>query len=156
MEDRVAGPSTWSCPYGSVFRGHYHTLPTQRNPRSRSGVPFFTGSLDPTPIHGWLDGGGWAAEDKSVAAGAIQFFTTGDEMLTVEFSQAAADNHSLRVGVVIRYGDNGPVRFAQVVIDEEALDWGSLDALLTFASQATNRYLDRERELDPEPPLPGL
>ena len=112
--------------------------------------------LDLTPFHGWLDGGGWAAEDKSVAVGAIQFFTTGDEMLTVEFSQAAADHHSLRVGVVIRYGDGGPVRFAQIVIDEDALDWGSLDALLTFASQATNRYLDRERELDPEEPLPGL
>lgn len=71
-------------------------------------------------------------------------------MLRVEFSQAAADDHSLRVGVVIRYGATGPVRFAQVVVDEDALDWDSLDALLSFASRATNRYLDREREAGQE------
>lgn len=77
-------------------------------------------------------------------------------MLTVEFSKAAITKSDLRIGVVIRYGDNGPVRFAQIVISDDVLDWGSLSALLDFASRSTNRYLDREREIEDDLTLPGL
>lgn len=75
-------------------------------------------------------------------------------MIQVEFSQAALHGTTLRVGVVIRGPEDSWVRFAQVVVDQEALEWGDLDALLTFASQATNRYLDREQERPDEETLP--
>jgi hypothetical protein len=77
-------------------------------------------------------------------------------MIQVEFSQAAIAGSTLRVGVVVRGPEGSWVQFAQIVVDQEALEWGDLDALLTFASQATNRYLDREQEHPEEDPLPGL
>lgn len=77
-------------------------------------------------------------------------------MIQVEFSQAAISGSTLRIGCVVRYGKGGPVRFAQVVVDEDVLQWGDLDAILTFASRATNRYLDREREIEQDASLPGM
>lgn len=77
-------------------------------------------------------------------------------MLTVEFSQVAADSTSLRVGLVVRYGENGPVRFAQLVIDDDALDWQDLQTLMQYAVRQVNRHLDRERELQDDTELPGL
>ena len=77
-------------------------------------------------------------------------------MLTVEFSQVAADSSSLRVGLVVRYGENGPVRFAQMVIDDDALDWESLQTLMQYAVRQVNRHLDREREIEDDVALPGL
>jgi len=74
-------------------------------------------------------------------------------MLTVEFSQIAASPNSLRVGLVVRYGDNGPVRFAQLVIDDDALDWQSLQDLMQYSVRQVNRHLDREREVLEDNPL---
>lgn len=77
-------------------------------------------------------------------------------MIQVEFSKAATSGTSLRVGVVLRYGENGPVRFAQIVIDDSVMDWHSLNAIMEWTASATSRWLDRERELEDEQPLPGM
>lgn len=71
-------------------------------------------------------------------------------MLVVEFSQIATTPTSLRVGLVVRYGDNGPVRFAQLVIDDDALDGGALGDLTTWLNRQWSRHLDREADLNPE------
>lgn len=77
-------------------------------------------------------------------------------MLTVELSQIGSTSTSLRIGVVIRYGENGPVRFAQVVVEDDALGWADLQTLATWAVRQTNRHLDREREVQEQDTLPGL
>jgi hypothetical protein len=77
-------------------------------------------------------------------------------MLTVEFSQVAVTTNSLRVGVVVRYGPEGPVRFAQLVIDDDALDWQALQDLAEYVVRQTNRHLDREREIEDDLTLPSL
>lgn len=76
-------------------------------------------------------------------------------MIQVEFSQLATDALSLRIGVVVRYGENGPVRFAQLVIDDLALDWDSMNVLQIWLTRQVNRYLDAEYDVAPplEDPL---
>lgn len=68
-------------------------------------------------------------------------------MLTVEFSQLATTRDSLRIGLVIRYGENGPVRFAQLVIGDDALEWQALTDIANWLVRQTNRHLDREADL---------
>lgn len=77
-------------------------------------------------------------------------------MLTVELSQIAADKNTLRLGVVVRYGDNGPVRFAQVVVPGDSLEWQELSTFASWVARVTNAWLDRESELDEQDSLPGM
>lgn len=71
-------------------------------------------------------------------------------MLTVEIDRIVPTPSDLRFGVVIRYGENGPVRFAQVRIGDEHLDWETMNALLAYAVARINRHLDSERECGSE------
>jgi len=67
-------------------------------------------------------------------------------MLQVEFSQLAASPTSLIIGCVVRYGSGGPVRFAQLVVKDDALDWEALTDVANWLVRQTNRHLDRERQ----------
>lgn len=77
-------------------------------------------------------------------------------MLTVDLNQIAATSDGLFLGLVIRYGDNGPVRFAQVRIEDDVLDWQALSDLTTYLNRQIARHLDRERDVADFPPLPGM
>jgi hypothetical protein len=77
-------------------------------------------------------------------------------MLEVEFSQLAATPTALRVGVVIRYGQDGPIRFATLVIPDDALDWHALADVTAWLNRQVSRHLDREREPADDQALPGL
>ena len=77
-------------------------------------------------------------------------------MLTVELSQIGSTPNSLRIGVVIRYGQDGPVRFAQLVVEDDCLSWQDLQTLVDWGVRQTNRHLDREREVEEHDTLPGL
>jgi hypothetical protein len=68
-------------------------------------------------------------------------------MLTVHVEKIVPTRDSLRLGLVVRYGEGGPVRFAQAVIEDDVLDWSTLSALAEYVVRQTNRHLDREREL---------
>lgn len=76
-------------------------------------------------------------------------------MLTVELNSVASDSQSLRLGVIVRYGAGGPVRFAQIVIDDLALEWEAMNVLQAWLSRSVNRYLDAEYDVAPplEDPL---
>lgn len=59
-------------------------------------------------------------------------------------------------GLIVRYGEGGPVRFAQVQLEDDVLDWTTLQGLTAYVVRQTNRYLDREREIEDDLTLPGL
>jgi hypothetical protein len=67
-------------------------------------------------------------------------------MLTVEIDRIVPTPSDLRFGLVIRYGENGPVRFAQVRLGDEHLTWEVLTALMEYVTTRVNRHLDAERE----------
>lgn len=66
-------------------------------------------------------------------------------MLEVEISQIATYPTSLRLGLVVRYGKDGPVRFATAYVDESTLDQDTVLSIMQWATRAMNRALDAER-----------
>jgi hypothetical protein len=66
-------------------------------------------------------------------------------MLEVEISQIATYPTSLRLGCVVRYGENGPVRFVSAYVDDRVLSPEVLADLLQWVVRQTNRALDSER-----------
>jgi hypothetical protein len=76
--------------------------------------------------------------------------------MKINIDRIAATKDCLAFGLVIRYADNGPVRFAQVQLDDDVLDWATLQGLAEYVVRQTNRHLDREREIQDDLPLPGM
>lgn len=76
--------------------------------------------------------------------------------MKITVDKIAFSSDALFLGLVLRYSDNGPVRFAQVQLDDDVLDWKTLQDLTSYVVRQTNRHLDRERELQDEPTLPGM
>ena len=76
--------------------------------------------------------------------------------MKISIDRIAATKDFLALGLVIRYSDNGPVRFAQVQLDDDVLDWETLQGLASYVVRQTNRHLDREREIVDQETLPGL
>jgi hypothetical protein len=74
-------------------------------------------------------------------------------MMTLEINQIVATGNSLRFGIIVRYSDNGPIRFVQAVLPDDTLDWTTLGEMAAWVARHTNRHLDHERELEREDPL---
>lgn len=77
-------------------------------------------------------------------------------MLKIELNKVAVTERGLFLGLVVRYGENGPVRFAQVSIQDDVLGWQDLQDLTTYLNRQINRHMDRERDAEPFESLPGL
>ena len=77
-------------------------------------------------------------------------------MMQVDLNTIAATSDGLFLGLVIRYGDKGPVRFAQVRVEDDVLDWQALTDLTSYLNRQMARYLDRERDVADFPTLPGM
>lgn len=75
-------------------------------------------------------------------------------MLTVDINQIVPTKDRLSLGLTVRYGEGGPVRFVQAHLDDDVLDWKTLSALTEWIVRQTNRHLDRERELLEDETLP--
>lgn len=97
---------------------------------------------------------GGPPEDSSVSEG-VPSLTTGGSEMEVEISQIAVYPTSLRLGMVIRYGKDGPVRFASAYVTDEVLSMEVVGEILTWCTRTMNRYLDtqREAEMDVDSPL---
>lgn len=65
-------------------------------------------------------------------------------MLEVEIERISPSPSSLRVGLVVRYGDNGPVRFAQARIDWDLFTPEVMGELLRHIDRLRAQHLDRE------------
>jgi hypothetical protein len=74
----------------------------------------------------------------------------------IEVQRMAATPDGFYIGLRLEYTKNGPVRFAQVAIEDDVMDWASLSACQVWLTRMVNKHLDRERELLEEEPLPGL
>lgn len=77
-------------------------------------------------------------------------------MLKINLDKIGSTPNSLRLGVIIRYSENGPVRFVQVVIDDDDLGWADLQTITDWCVRQMHRHMDRERDLEDEDALPGL
>jgi len=67
-------------------------------------------------------------------------------MLTVEIQQVSVTKDDVVFGLVIRYGKDGPVRFAQARLSEEVLSPAVLSLVAGWATRQINRMLDAEPE----------
>lgn len=76
--------------------------------------------------------------------------------MDIKISGCGVTRTGLTIGLRIEYSENGPIRFASVVIDDDALGWQDLTALAAFLDRQYRRHMDREREVDPDQVLPGL
>jgi hypothetical protein len=65
-------------------------------------------------------------------------------MLKVEINQVSVTKDEVVFGLVIRYGENGPVRFAQAKLSDEVLSPAVLSLVAGWAVRQTNRLLDCE------------
>lgn len=74
-------------------------------------------------------------------------------MLTVEIDRIVPSDSEIRFGCVVRYGQDGPVRFVQVRLGDEHLDWKTTAALMEYLTARVNRHLDQERDIADEPTL---
>ena len=77
-------------------------------------------------------------------------------MMQVDLNKIAVTSDGLFLGLVIRYGEGGPVRFAQVRIEDDVLDWQALSDLTSYLNRQISRHLDRERDVADFPTLPGM
>lgn len=77
-------------------------------------------------------------------------------MLKIELNKIAVTADGLFLGLVVRYGDAGPVRFAQVSVQDDVLGWQELQDLTTYLNRQVSRHMDRERDAEPWEALPGL
>lgn len=77
-------------------------------------------------------------------------------MLVINLDKIAVTRDGLFLGLVISYGENGPVRFAQVRIEDDVLGWQELQDLATYLNRQVSRHMDRERDLEDAETLPGL
>jgi hypothetical protein len=77
-------------------------------------------------------------------------------MMQVDLNKIAVTSDGLFLGLVVRYGESGPVRFAQVRIEDDVLDWQALQDLTSYLNRQIGRHLDRERDVADFPTLPGM
>lgn len=77
-------------------------------------------------------------------------------MLTVEVDTITATNSGIWLGCVVRYGEHGPVRFARAHVGIELLTPATMDDMARLFIVALDRFLEAEREADPDPALPGM
>lgn len=75
-------------------------------------------------------------------------------MLTVDIEKIVPTSDSLRFGLTVRYGENGPVRFCQARLDDDVLDWKTLTAVAAWINRQVERHLDREQDLEDDEMLP--
>jgi len=75
--------------------------------------------------------------------------------MEVEINQISTYPTSLRFGLVVRYSDQGPVRFASAYVNEDVLSPEVCRDLLDWCVRALNRALDSEPADEPLP-LEGL
>lgn len=68
-------------------------------------------------------------------------------MISVDINKIVATKDELRFGLVVRYGDDGPVRFVVAKLEDDVLDWRTLSEVSGWITRQVNRHLDREREL---------
>lgn len=66
--------------------------------------------------------------------------------MEVEINQVSTSPTSLRFGCVVRYGEDGPVRFASVVLHEDLLDIDDLKDLMRWAARQAARLIEDERK----------
>lgn len=76
--------------------------------------------------------------------------------MKITVTEVVPTRDSLALALRLEYTENGPIRFAQVQVPDEVLDWHALQALAAYVVRLTNTYLDREREILDETPLPGM
>ena len=77
-------------------------------------------------------------------------------MMKIDLNKVAVTPDGLFLGLVVKYGENGPIRFAQVRIEDDVLDWQALADLTTYLNRQIARHLDRERDIADFPSLPGM
>lgn len=65
--------------------------------------------------------------------------------MEVEINQVSTSPTSLRFGCVVRYGDNGPVRFASVVLHEDLLTIDDLKDVMSWCARQAARLVEDER-----------
>ena len=75
-------------------------------------------------------------------------------MITVDVETIVPTDSSLQFGLVIRYGEGGAVRFARARIEEDVLDWKTLQEMGRWITRQVERHLDRERDLDDDVQAP--
>lgn len=66
--------------------------------------------------------------------------------MEVEINQIATYPTSLRFGCVVRYGNEGPVRFVSAYVDDRVLSQEVLVDLMAWCARQVNRALDAERD----------
>lgn len=74
-------------------------------------------------------------------------------MLEVSVNQIAS-TPTLRIGLVVRYGDGGPVRFAVASIEDDVLDLATLRDLEAWVHRQRMRLVsleERARDLGEDP-----
>lgn len=77
-------------------------------------------------------------------------------MIRVDINQISCTRDSLQIGCVVRFGDDGPVRFVRTYLEDDVLDWATLGELTEYLNRQVSRHLDREREIAEDQALPGL
>lgn len=64
--------------------------------------------------------------------------------LRVEVDQIAPSDHGLALGLVVRYGDGGPVRFVQAYVPVDLFDRECRAALLDQWDKMVARHIEQE------------
>lgn len=67
-------------------------------------------------------------------------------MLSVECNAITASPSGIHLGVTVRYGENGPVRFARVDVPVELITTDVMDDFAALFVRLVNTYLDAERD----------
>lgn len=65
-------------------------------------------------------------------------------MIRVEVDKIAPSEHGLAIGCVVKFGDDGPVRFVQAYIPRDLFDPEVRRELLTMFNAMVNDDLDYE------------
>jgi len=68
-------------------------------------------------------------------------------MITVDIEQIVPTENDLQFALVVRYGEGGAVRFARARIEDDVLDWKTLQDLGRWITRQVERHLDREADL---------
>lgn len=70
--------------------------------------------------------------------------------MKINVNKVTANSNGLYLGLELKYSDMGPVRFAQVSLEDDVLDWEALQGLAKYVVRQLNRHLDRENDLSQE------
>lgn len=65
-------------------------------------------------------------------------------MLSVEVDRIAPSEHGLALGLIVRYGPSGPVRFVQAYVPVDLFDAECRLALLALWDGLVKRHLEEE------------